>query len=121
MDGTVPLASIAALAEDAGIRVVAAHGWPMSRCADHGFAIVLRSIVAEIGEPAGLDDEIRIDTFARGMRRSMITRHYLLSRAADGAPIARLDSLYVWIDLDDNRPIRVPEAFIADLAPNIAP
>lgn len=118
-DGTVPMASLAALAEDAGIRVVSAHGWPMTRCAGHGFAIVLRSIEAEIGAAAGLDDEIRIDTFASGMRRSMITRHYLLSRASDGAPLARMNSLYVWVDLESNRPIRVPEQFIVDLTPNL--
>lgn len=121
IDGTVPFAALAALAEDAGIRVVAAHDWPMTRCAAEGFAIVLRTIDAEVAAPAGLDDEIRIDTFASGMRRSMITRHYLLSRVGDGAEVARLSSLYVWVDLETNRPIRVPEAFIADLIPNLVP
>jgi acyl-CoA thioesterase FadM len=121
VDGAVPVAALAALAEDAGIRVVAAHAWPMTRCAAEGFAIVLRTIDVEMGASAGLDDEIRIETFASGMRRSMITRHYLLHRESDGAEIARFASLYVWVDLETNRPIRVPEVFIDDLRPNLVP
>ena len=121
IDGRVPFASLAAIAEDAGIRVVAAYDWPMTRCAEEGFAIVLRSIDAEIMGQVGLDDEIRIDTFASGMRRSMITRHYRVTKAGDGAPVARISSLYVWVDLASNRPIRVPESFVADVGPNLAP
>jgi acyl-CoA thioester hydrolase len=118
MDGTVGIAALAALSEDAGIRVAAAHGWPMTRCSREGFAIVLRSIDAELSAPARLDDEISIETYVSDPRRSMITRHYVLTRASDGAEVCRFDCLYVWTDLDTLRPIRVPEALLADFAEN---
>jgi len=120
MNGRVGVAALAALAEDAGIRVAAAHGWPMTRSAGEGFAIVLRTMEAEIGAPAGLDDDLRIDTFVSHPRRSMITRHYLVCRVRDGTRVCRFRSLYVWADLETNRPIRVPERFLADFGPNFA-
>jgi len=118
MEGTVGIAALAALSEDAGIRVAAAHGWPMTRCTDEGFAIVLRSMDAELTASADLDDEIAIETYVSDARRSMITRHYLLTRTSDGRDVCRFRSLYVWVDLATHRPIRVPDHFLADFAGN---
>jgi acyl-CoA thioesterase FadM len=50
----------------------------------------------------------------------MITRHYVLSRSGSGKPVALVRTLYVWIDLETGRPVRVPDAFLADFAPNFA-
>ena len=113
-------AALAALAEHGGIRVLAEHGWPMSRCTASGFAIILRRLRIEYTGVARLGDEIRVRTWASDVRRSMATRHYLLSLASTGKEIARLRSLYVWVGLESARPIRVPESFLEDFAPNFA-
>lgn len=113
-------AALAALAEHGGIRVLAEHGWPMSRCTASGFAIILRRLTIEYTGSARLEDEVRVRTWASDVRRSMATRHYLLSLVATGEEIARLRSLYVWVGLESARPIRIPEAFLEDFAPNFA-
>ncbi len=118
-DGHLSPGAIASLAEDAGIQVTAAHRWPMSRCTAAGFGIVLRSHRIVFGGPVTIEDTIRIATWVRDPRRSMATRRYVLTR--DGDLVADLSSLYVWVDLDSGRPIRIPEEFLADFAPNFLP
>lgn len=118
IDAAVNIASLAALAEDAGIRVAAAHGWSMTRCAAEGFAIVLRKMSAAYTSLAGLDDEIGIETWVSDPRRSMATRHYEIRRVSDHGLIARFRALYVWVDIDTNRPIRIPEGFLTDFSAN---
>ncbi len=118
--GRAHTGTLAALAEEAGIRVAAAYGWPMTRCSAAGFAIVLRRSELEIGDALGLDDEVRIETWVSDPRRSMATRHYLLERRADGEPVARFRTLYVWVDLETGRPVRIPEAFLESFAPNFS-
>lgn len=120
LDGAVNIASLAALAEDAGIKVAAAHGWSMTRCAEEGFGIVLRTMSAAYSSLAGLDDELIIDTWVSDPRRSMATRHYEIRRQGGGELIARFRALYVWVDIDTNRPIRIPDGFLDDFAANFA-
>ncbi len=118
--GHVAIAGLASLAEDAAIRVSAAHDWPLTRCADEDFAIVLRSHEIELGVPLGLDDEVEIETWASDRRRSSAIRHYLLSRVSDGALVARFRSLYVWISPTSGRPVRIPNDFLYSFAPNFS-
>ncbi len=118
-DGRLSPGAIASLAEDAGIQVTAAHRWPMSRCTAAGFGIVLRSHRIVFGGPVTIEDTIRIATWVRDPRRSMATRRYVLTRHGD--LVADLSSLYVWVDLDSGRPIRIPEDFLADFSPNFLP
>lgn len=120
VSGRMKAAGFASLAEDAGVRVSAAHEWPLTRCAKEGFAIVLRRHEIEFGAAVTLDDEVEISTWASDARRSAVIRHYLLRRRTDGAVVARFRSLYVWVSLGSGRPIRIPETFLASFAPNFA-
>ena len=47
-------------------------------------------------------------------------RHYTITRASDGALIARASVTWVWIDLTTGQPIRIPPDFAADFAANRA-
>jgi acyl-CoA thioester hydrolase len=105
--------------EDTGVQVSSAHGWPMSRMADSRFAILPRQHRIEYLQPARLGDQLEISTWVSSGRRSTATRHYLIHRANDGILLARVNTLYVWIDMDTFRPIRIPADFWADFAPNI--
>lgn len=116
--GQVTVAALASLAEDSAIRVSAAHDWPLTRCADEGFAIVLRRHEIELGIPLELDDDLEIETWASDQRRSSAIRHYVLRRACDGAIAARFRSLYIWVSLASGRPIRIPQEFLTSFAPN---
>jgi acyl-CoA thioester hydrolase len=106
--------------EDCGVQVAAAHGWPMSRVQAEGFAIVARRHRIEYRQPAVLDDELELATWLSDVKRATVVRHYTVTRVSDGALLARARTLWVWVDLKTGRPIRIPGAFLADFAPNIA-
>lgn len=105
--------------EDASTQVGRHFGWPMRRIMDAGFAIIGREIRIEYLRPAFLDDELEIATYVSHVRRATAYRHYLITRLSDGQKLARARILWVWIDLQSGRPIRVPEAFTHDFADNI--
>ncbi|HEX9617481.1 MAG TPA: YbgC/FadM family acyl-CoA thioesterase, partial [Anaerolineales bacterium] len=105
--------------EECGMQVIAAHGWPISRMASEGFAILLRRHQIQYLQPAFMNDELIISTWASGVRRSTATRHYAIRRAQDGATIAIIHTLGVWVDLSTGKPIRIPPGFLADFQPNI--
>ncbi|MFB0536744.1 MAG: YbgC/FadM family acyl-CoA thioesterase [Anaerolineae bacterium] len=105
--------------EDCGVQVVVAHGWPMSRMQAEGFASVVRRHRIEYRQPAVLDDELELATWASDVKRTTAVRHYTVTRVSDGALLARARTLWVWVDLKTGRPIRIPQTFLADFAPNI--
>lgn len=105
--------------EDTGIQVGAAFGWTMQRMAEAGFAIIPRQHRIEYLQPALMDDELAIQTWVSNGRRSTATRHYLIRRVHDGALLARVNTLYVWVSTESFRPIRIPGEFWKDFEPNI--
>jgi acyl-CoA thioester hydrolase len=105
--------------EECGMQVIAAHGWPIGRMTGEGFAILLRRQQIQYLQPAKLDDELKLSTWASGVKRSSATRHYTICRQSDGALLARVNTLGVWVDLASGRPIRIPPEFLDDFAPNI--
>jgi acyl-CoA thioester hydrolase len=105
--------------EECGMQVLAAHGWPLARMTGDGFAILLRRHQIQYRQPALVDDELILSTWASNVKRSTATRHYTIQRARDGVTIANIHTLGVWVNLATGRPIRIPETFLADFAPNI--
>lgn len=108
-----------AYVEDCGVQVAAAHGWPLKRIWAEKFAIVARRHQIEYRQQALLDDELEVATWVSGVKRASATRHYTITRVDDGALLARVHTLWVWVGLDSGQPIRIPPAFLADFAPNI--
>ncbi len=113
-------ANYMAYLEECSVRVSAAFGWPLARMHAAGFGIVARHYHLEYKQPAVLDDELIIATWVSDVRRSTATRHYTITRAADAALLVRANVQWVWINLTTGRPLRIPDAFAADFAPNIA-
>ena len=117
--GHVNNAVYLAYAEDAGVRIVAARGWPMARMQREGFGIIARRHRIEYREPALLDDELDVATWVSDVKRATATRHYRISRARDKALLAQVQTLWVWVDLASGRPIRIPAEFLQSFADNI--
>jgi acyl-CoA thioester hydrolase len=92
----------------------------MSRVQAEGFAIVARRHRIEYRQPAVLDDELELTTWISDVKRATAIRHYTVTRVSDGALLARARTLWVWVDAKTGRPIRIPDGFLADFAPNIA-
>ena len=105
--------------EECSVQVAAAFGWPMARMKAEGFGVVAREYHIEHKQPAVLDDELTIATWVSDVKRSTAVRHYTITRVADGALIVRANMQWVWVDLATGRPVRIPDAFAADFAPNI--
>ena len=105
--------------EECGMQVIAAHGWPISRMIDEGFAIFIRRHQIQYLQPAVLGDELIISTWASNVHRSTATRHYLIQRKSDLEKLAVVHTKSVWVDLNSGRPIRIPEDLLVDFSSNI--
>jgi acyl-CoA thioester hydrolase len=106
--------------EDCGVQVAAAFDWPMTRMMAAGFGIVARRYRIEYKQAAVMDDELEVATWISDVRRATAVRHYTITRVNDGALLARAHVLWVWINLESGRPMRIPAHFLAAFAPNIA-
>jgi len=105
--------------EECGMQAIAAHGWPISRMIDEGFAIFIRRQQIQYLQPAQLGDELIISTWVSNVRRSSASRHYVIQRKSDQANLAVVHSKGVWVDLKTGQPIRIPESLLSDFAANI--
>ncbi len=106
--------------EDCGVQVAAAFDWPMTRMMAAGFGIVARRYRIEYKQAAVMDDELEVATWISDVKRATAVRHYTITRVADKALLARAHVLWVWINLKNGRPIRIPADFLAAFGPNIA-
>jgi acyl-CoA thioester hydrolase len=120
--GHVNNAVYLAYVEDCGIQMVAAHGWPLARMAAEGFAIVARQQRIGYRLPGVVDDELEVATWMSDVdaEGASAVRHSAVARTGDGALLVRARTIHMWIDLHTGRPMRLPEAFVADLAPTVA-
>lgn len=106
--------------EDCAVRDAAFRGWPMQRMLDEGgFAIVARRYRIEYRQQALLDDELEVATWISDVKRATAVRHYTIRRMAGGELLTRAWALWVWVDVESGRPMRIPEQFAIDFAPNI--
>jgi acyl-CoA thioesterase FadM len=71
-------------------------------------------------QPALFDDEIEVSSYAYDVQRASATRYYAITRVGDGALLAQVNSLGVWVDLKTGQPARFPGQFLGDFAPNVA-
>lgn len=106
--------------EDCAVRDAVSRGWPMQRMLDEGgFAIVARRYRIEYRQQALLDDELEVATWISDVKRATAVRHYSIRRVSDGELLTRARALWVWVDVESGRPMRIPEQFAVDFAPNI--
>lgn len=82
--------------------------WSIAR----GGAWVVRRHQITYHRPATLDDELEFRVQVRSVRGTRGTRETSIVRTADGAPIADVETEWVWVRLSDGRPTRVPPEII---------
>jgi acyl-CoA thioester hydrolase len=106
--------------EDCAIRDAVFRGWPVQRMIEEGgFAIVARRYRIEYRGQALLDEELEVSTWVAEVKRVTAVRHYAIRRVADGALLTRARALWVWVDVETGRPVRIPRNFVEDFAANI--
>jgi acyl-CoA thioester hydrolase len=104
--------------EDCGLRAAAAHGWPLARMQAQGFAILARRHQIEYRQPALFDDELELATWLSRAEPDGAVRHYAVTRAGDGALLARAHTVWGCVDLKTGQPTPIPAPLLADLARN---
>ena len=83
----------------------------------HGGAWVVRRHEIEYLRAAVLGDELELTVRVELVRGVRGARRTDICRAADGAPVARVHSEWVWVRRSDGRPTRVPPELVAVAAP----
>lgn len=66
---------------------------------------------------AWLGDELVIATWVRDIRKVKSWREYIIVRPADGAIICRAATLWVLVDLESRKPIRITDEMIGRFKP----
>jgi len=105
---------------ECSMQMLRAHGWPWIRMKEHGFAIFIRQIRIKYIQPALLDDELSMATWAYNIRRSTSERYFVIRRLMDNELIAEINILGVWVNINNGKPIRIPNKFLENFKPNIA-
>ena len=103
-----------------GFKAIERFGWSYQRLMDNGFAIYLYDLHIKYFQPAFLDDELEIITWLANVKRSTATRHFLVKRVHDNATIVRVNTRSVWINIQTNQAVRIPEQIMDDFSANIS-
>jgi acyl-CoA thioester hydrolase len=113
-------AAYMAYVEDCGFKVTAHFGWPVQRMWQEGFGVMLRQHEIEYLAPAHMDEGLEIATWLAEFKRATAVRYFTVTRTSDRVLLAQIRTVWAWVDLDSGRPIRIPESFLRDFAPNIS-
>lgn len=113
-------ANYLAYIEECNVAAAEAYGGSMARIMERGVAIVARRYRIEYREPAVMGDELEVTSFLADVKRATAVRHNEIRRVVDDALLARSYALWVFVDLETGRPIRIPPDFMDTFKPNIA-
>lgn len=86
-----------------------AQGWPLLRYLDLGASWYVRSHFVEYLRPGLLGDELRICTWVSGMNKCDSQRRTLFLRDADRRIVARAETQWTFVNLENGRPLAIPE------------
>ena len=106
--------------EEAGIQAAAQFGFSMQEYLDQGLGTVARKTRIEYKQPAILGDTLKITTYLSDPRRIRATRHFALRRQSDQALIAQAFVLWVFVDLNTGKPVRVPKELLDGFSEHIS-
>lgn len=94
--------------QDVAVEHSAALGWPLRRYFEAGATWVVRSHFVEYLRPAFEGDDLRLATWVSDLDEPRSTRRYVFWRDGDPRPVARAETLWVFVDLETGRPRGIP-------------
>lgn len=103
--------------QEAAIAASTAAGYSPAWYREHGTSWFIRQLSIRYHAPAVYGDELEVTTWVSGMRRVTSNREYKITRAGDGALIARARVNWVYIDVKTGQPRRIPKEFEQNFAP----
>lgn len=95
--------------QDGAVAHSVARGWSRRRYFEAGATWVVRSHFIEYLRPAFEGDALRLATWVADMEQRRSTRRYLFWRDGDRRPLARAETLWVYVDLETGRPRAIPD------------
>jgi acyl-CoA thioester hydrolase len=107
-------------AMNTSVQLTAFFGWPMGRWMEEGIAFVASKNSIEYIQPAQMEDELEISTWLFNIRPATVTRHFDIRRVGTGELLAQIQTVWVMMNLENGRPMRIPASMLEILAPNIA-
>lgn len=78
---------------------------------ENGAGWVIRRLAIRYHAQVRYGEELNIATWVSDLKRVTSHREYLITRAHDGAQVARARVNWVYVDLKTGQPIRIPEYF----------
>jgi acyl-CoA thioester hydrolase len=94
--------------QDAATAHSAAQGWPLERYRDVGAGWFVRSHAIEYLRPAFASETLLLYTWVSSMKGPSSPRRYLIIRENDGLAVAEAKTLWVFVDFDSGRLVRIP-------------
>ncbi|HEY7322176.1 MAG TPA: acyl-CoA thioesterase [Candidatus Binatia bacterium] len=95
--------------QEAAIQASTDAGYSLLWYEARGAAWVIRRLEVRYYLQACYGDDLKVTTWISECGRSTCVREYEVSRSVDGARVARGQGLWVYIDSDSGRPIRLPQ------------
>ncbi len=89
-------------------------GWDSSRYRDFGAGFIVRSHAITYRRPALLGDPITIRTWIDGFERVSSLRKYDIRHRQSGDLLARAETNWVFVDLNDLSLRRIPDQLLRD-------
>jgi len=103
--------------QEAAIEASTDAGYSPAWYRERGAGWVIRQLSIRYHLQASYDDELDVITWVADMKRVTSNREYKMTRASDGASVARARVNWVYIDLKTGQPIRLPKEFERDFDP----
>lgn len=91
---------------------VEAAGFGQAWVLAHGGAWVVRRHEITYRRPAVYGDELELTTRPTSIKGARGFRHTTIVRVSDGAVVAEINTEWVWVQLPDYRPARIPEELV---------
>ena len=105
--------------DDCGMKLAATFGWTLTRMWEAGFGIIVQRHEIEFLRDAVMDDELEIATWLSSVKRVTADRIYTITRVKDNVLLARVRTLYVWVDPKTGGVKRMPKDFSDDFDHNL--
>jgi acyl-CoA thioester hydrolase len=105
---------------DAALAHSRALGWDMEAYRRIGGVFVVRKHEIEYLRPAFAGETIQVTTWVETMAAASSLRRTKIVRPSDGAELARVATMWAFIDLESGRPRRIPDEIKASF-PLVAP
>jgi len=120
LDRRLKLAAYMDYLLDFVLKAAAACGWSFKRSHEEGFASMIRRQWLRIIEPVMIEDELELMTWLSEIKPATVLRNFTIKRSGEDKMIGQAHMLWVCVDLETGRAIRIPESWRRDFAQQIS-